>query len=66
VCSLLLLAAAFLPGLSGVLKVVPIGKEGWLLVAVMSLVPLVLGQAWLALEKRLGKRSKVMHLVSGD
>ena len=56
-CSLLLVIAVFLPGLSSVLKILPPGKEGWLLIAVMSLVPLILGQAWLTVEKLLGMRA---------
>jgi P-type Ca2+ transporter type 2C len=43
-CILLLLLAVYLPGLSDVLKVVDPGLSGWALVAVMSLLPLVLGQ----------------------
>jgi len=43
-CSGLLLSAAFLPGLSDLLQVVPLGAEGWGLVAAMSLAPLVAGQ----------------------
>jgi P-type Ca2+ transporter type 2C len=43
-CILLLLLAVYLPGLSDVLKVADPGPSGWALVAVMSLLPLVLGQ----------------------
>jgi len=43
-CTLLLLLAVYLPGLSDVLKVVDPGLSGWGLVAIMSLLPLVVGQ----------------------
>ena len=43
-CTGLLLAAVYLPGLSDVLKLVNPGIQGWILVLVMSLVPLVVGQ----------------------
>jgi Ca2+-transporting ATPase len=48
-CAALLLAAAFLPGLSDLLQVAPLGAEGWALVAAMSLAPLVAGQLMVAL-----------------
>jgi Ca2+-transporting ATPase len=48
-CTGLLLAAVYLPGLSAVLQVAPPGGSGWLLVAVMSAFPLALGQVWKAL-----------------
>jgi Ca2+-transporting ATPase len=44
-CTVLLICAVYLPGLSDALKVVPPGRNGWLLVAVMSFIPLVVGQA---------------------
>jgi Ca2+-transporting ATPase len=40
----LTLAAAYMPGLSPVLSTVPPSGEGWLLIAVGSIVPLVVGQ----------------------
>jgi Ca2+-transporting ATPase len=43
-CTLLLLAATYLPLLSGVLGTVPPGLDGWLLVAGFSLAPLTCGQ----------------------
>ncbi len=43
-CSGLLLAAVYLPGLASVLKVVDPGTKGWLLVGVMSLLPWAVGQ----------------------
>jgi len=48
-CSGMLLAAVYVPGLSTVLQVVHPGPTGWLLVAGMSLLPLVFGQVWKAL-----------------
>jgi Ca2+-transporting ATPase len=43
-CTLLLLGAVYLPGLSHVLKVANPGTAGWLLVIMMSLIPFVVGQ----------------------
>jgi len=43
-CVGLLFTAVYVPGLNAVLKVVDPGRKGWLLIAVMSLVPLLLGQ----------------------
>jgi Ca2+-transporting ATPase len=43
-CSALLLAALYMPGISEVLRMVPPGAEGWGLILGMSLVPLVIGQ----------------------
>lgn len=44
-CSGLLVAAVYVPGLRAVLKVVDPGRTGWLLIIGLSLVPLVAGQA---------------------
>ncbi|HSC35128.1 MAG TPA: cation-transporting P-type ATPase [Thermodesulfobacteriota bacterium] len=44
-CVFLTLAAVFIEAVAHVLGVVNPGREGWILIAVMSLVPLVLGQA---------------------
>jgi len=43
-CTGLLLAAVYLPGFSDVLKVVDPGFKGWIVIIVMSLIPLVIGQ----------------------
>ena len=43
-CVLLLLAAVYIPPLADVLKIVDPGLEGWGLILVMSLIPLLLGQ----------------------
>ncbi|UCG80983.1 MAG: cation-transporting P-type ATPase [Desulfobacterales bacterium] len=43
-CSGLLLATVYLPGLSHVLKVADPGTTGWTLVLVMSLIPFLVGQ----------------------
>lgn len=45
ICSGLLLIAVYLPGLSTVLSTVNPGMNGWIVVAGMSLMPLVVGQA---------------------
>ncbi|MBO9997972.1 MAG: cation-transporting P-type ATPase [Cyanobacteria bacterium SID2] len=43
-CTVLLIAAVYLPGLSTAMKTVDPGLEGWLLVGVMSLIPWIVGQ----------------------
>ena len=43
-CSLLLVAAVYLPGLSTALRTVDPGLRGWLVVLVGSLIPWALGQ----------------------
>jgi Ca2+-transporting ATPase len=43
-CTGLLLAAVFVPGLRAVLQVVDPGKAGWILIIGLSLIPLVIGQ----------------------
>ena len=43
-CTLLLVAAVYLPGLSAVLKTAPVGLSGWILLLGMSCVPFVFGQ----------------------
>ena len=56
-CILLLVAAAYLPVLSEVLKTVPPTADGWLLVLGMSLVPFAVGQFLRAVQrKRAGSR----------
>lgn len=49
-CTILLLLAVHLPILANVLSIAPLPLGGWLLVAGGSLVPLVIGQARLALH----------------
>lgn len=44
VCTGLLLAAVYLPGLATVLKTSDPGTEGWLLIGIASLSPLLVGQ----------------------
>jgi len=51
-CTVLLLAAVLLPGLSHVLKVVNPGTPGWTLVIVASLVPFLVGQVVKAMAGR--------------
>jgi len=52
VCLMLTAAAAWLPGLSTVLGVVPLDQVGWMLVLGGSLVPLLVGQTVLGLMPR--------------
>jgi Ca2+-transporting ATPase len=44
ICIILILAAVYVPVFSQVLRVFHPGKEGWILVLLMSLVPLIIGQ----------------------
>ncbi len=44
-CLLLILSAVYVPGLASLLEVERLGWEGWTLVAAMSLLPLLVGQA---------------------
>jgi len=46
ICISLLLAALYIPALAGVLQVVPPDATGWLVVLLMSLLPLFLGQLY--------------------
>jgi Ca2+-transporting ATPase len=43
-CAVLLLAAVYIPAFASVLGVVNPGREGWMLVLVISVIPLVVGQ----------------------
>ncbi len=45
-CSVILLAATYLPGISEVLSLEAPDLKSWMLILGMSLVPLLLGQAW--------------------
>ena len=47
-CLGLILAAVNVPVLAAALEIAPIGVEGWALAVGCSLLPLVVGQAWLA------------------
>jgi Ca2+-transporting ATPase len=47
-CLALLLLAVYWPPLAAILSVVPLGLDGWLLIGGASLVPLLLGQAYLS------------------
>jgi Ca2+-transporting ATPase len=53
-CTALLLAAVYTPGLSRVLRMEPPGMSGWLLIFGMSLVPWIVGQA----QKEIWKNRK--------
>ncbi|WGV23325.1 cation-translocating P-type ATPase [Halotia branconii] len=56
-CTGLLLSAVYLPFLSNVLKTANPGLQGWLVVGVMSLVPLIIGQpAKLIMERQKSRR----------
>lgn len=50
-CTVLLLLAMYLPGLSQVLRLVPLDASGWTLVLVASLIPLLIGQAIKAMSR---------------
>ncbi len=52
-CAALLVAAVYLPGLSGLLRTRPIGPGGWATVLGLSLLPAATGQALLAVRARL-------------
>jgi Ca2+-transporting ATPase len=43
-CTLLLIAAVYTPGISSVMHLVDPGYKGWLIVAILSFFPLVAGQ----------------------
>jgi Ca2+-transporting ATPase len=49
-CVLLLFGAVYLPGVAGVLEIQPPGAEAWGLIALMSLVPLAVGQVVLGVR----------------
>ncbi len=51
-CSLLLAATVYVPLLAGILNVANPGRNGWLLIFFMSLIPLVVGQIALAVMKK--------------
>jgi Ca2+-transporting ATPase len=51
-CTGLLVAAVYVPGLNSVLKVVNPGLQGWLVVAVASLVPWAVGQVYNSLAPK--------------
>jgi Ca2+-transporting ATPase len=51
-CTVLLLAAVYIPAFAQVLRVVDPGKEGWILIIVMSIMPIVVGQSLKSLSGR--------------
>lgn len=53
-CVVLLFGALYVPGVARVLGVQPPSAEGWGIIALMSLVPLGVGQVVLLLRKYLG------------
>ncbi|MEX2585312.1 MAG: HAD-IC family P-type ATPase, partial [Balneolaceae bacterium] len=50
-CVLLILGALYIPSISEVMQLTPPGFHGWLVIFIMSLIPLVAGQ----LQKEMGK-----------
>lgn len=55
-CSILLLATVYIPILAQVLNVANPGANGWLLILVMSFLPMVVGQIGLAVMKMRSKK----------
>ena len=55
-CILLLLGAVYLPVVADVMNVRPPSAAGWGIVALMSLLPLIVGQIVLAVRARFGER----------
>jgi Ca2+-transporting ATPase len=51
-CSILLIFTLYYPGLARVLRITDPGITGWLLVIVMSLLPLLIGQTWRVFKDR--------------
>lgn len=51
-CTLLILCAVYIPSFADVLKVVDPGKDGWILVIVMSVLPLIIGQIHKTLARK--------------
>nr|WP_263811021.1 cation-translocating P-type ATPase C-terminal domain-containing protein [Salinibacter pepae] len=49
-CELLLFGAVYLPGVAGVLEIQPPGADAWTIIALMSLVPLAVGQGVLGVR----------------
>ncbi len=49
-CVLLLFGAVYIPGVAGVLEIRPPSAEAWTLIALMSLVPLAVGQVVLGVQ----------------
>ncbi|MEO0409208.1 MAG: cation-transporting P-type ATPase, partial [Cyanobacteria bacterium P01_A01_bin.135] len=54
-CAVILVASAYLPGLSTVLDLTHPGLDGWLVIAAGSLVPLLVGQAWIIAQDLRGR-----------
>ncbi|NEP16008.1 MAG: cation-translocating P-type ATPase [Leptolyngbya sp. SIO4C1] len=52
ICTGLLLSAVYMPGLSTALQTTHPGLQGWGLVLLTSLVPVILGQVWKTLRSR--------------
>ncbi|MFW6158539.1 MAG: cation-translocating P-type ATPase, partial [Planctomycetota bacterium] len=54
ICTCLVLAAVYAPGLSTVLKTQPPGRDGWALALGLSLFPCLGGQVWKTIRARKG------------
>ena len=57
-CSLLLAATVYVPLLAKVLNVADPGANDWMLILIMSMVPMVVGQITLAVMKVMKVRSE--------
>lgn len=55
-CTVLLVIAVYVPGLSDALQTVDIGVNGWLLILGTSLIPLIIGQIVESLKNRRNQR----------
>ena len=51
-CTILILAAVYIPVFADVLSVVHPGKEGWILIILMSILPLIIGQIHKSLVRK--------------
>ena len=49
-CAVILVGSAYLPGLSAVLDLTHPGWDGWLVIVLGSLVPLLIGQFWIVAQ----------------
>jgi P-type Ca2+ transporter type 2C len=50
-CALIILGAVYIKPVAAVLGVAEPGRDGWMLIALMSLLPLAAGQVWMYLRK---------------
>ncbi len=59
-CIILLLAAVYMPGLSGLLGTTPPGVGGWVAVALLSILPALAGQIIFAVRRCVGRDQKFL------